>query len=70
MNLISTEVDGSPEEIEGSLDTLQTLGFRENKLISEVKYFPGKRTWIGSVMVFTKNLKLLSRSPPHTYDSF
>ena len=50
--LISTEVDGSLEEIDESLEILQTLGFTENKLISE-----GKRDGLGSVMVFTKELQ-------------
>ena len=50
--LISTEVDGSLEEIDESLERLQTLGFSENKLISE-----GKRDWLGSVMVFIKELQ-------------
>ena len=49
IKLISSEVDGSPEEIEETLTRLPTLGFTENKQISK-----GKRIWLGSVMVFTK----------------
>ena len=49
MRLISPEVDGTPEEVEESLVRLQTLGFTENKQISE-----GKHIWLGSVMVFEK----------------
>ena len=52
IKLISTEVDGSQEEIDESLERLQTLGFTENKMISE-----GKRHWLGSVMVFIKELQ-------------
>ena len=51
-NFVSTEVDGLPEEVEESLGILQTLGFTENKEISE-----GHRTWIGSVMVLVKQIQ-------------
>ena len=59
IKLISSEVDGSPEEIDESIDRLHTLGFTEieNKEISEGNYFPGKRNWLGSVMVFTKEIQ-------------
>ena len=47
--MIITEVDGSTEEIDESLATLQTLGFKVNKSMTR-----GKRKWLGSLMVLTK----------------
>ena len=51
IKLISTEVDGSPKEVEESVNRLQRLGFTENKLISV-----GKMAEAGTVLVFTKEL--------------
>ena len=44
-----TEADGSSEEIDESLDTLQTLGFTVNQDMTT-----GEKDWLGSMIVLTK----------------